>query len=79
MHAAPNEVFQQLTLTDLEVAINKARAEANSRSPDQELKVDISTLAGLYGKMIYYKQTQVPMDLLTDTELVTLLNWVTKS
>jgi hypothetical protein len=79
MQAAIKEVFQQLTLTDLELAINKARAEANSRATDQELIEEVSTLAGLYGKMIYYKQQQVPMDLLTDTELVTLLNWVTKS
>jgi Protein of unknown function (DUF3717) len=79
MQAAPKEIFQQLTLTDLEVAINKARAEAGARNADQDLKAELSELAGLYGKMIYYKQNQVPMDLLTDTELVTLLNWVTKT
>lgn len=79
MQVATKEVFQHLTLADLELAINKARAEANSRDANQELIEEVSSLAGLYGKMIYYKQQQVPMDLLTDMELVTLLNWVTKN
>jgi hypothetical protein len=76
-------VLNQLTLADLEIAINKARqalqhslSNANANVSDEgAIQMDLSVLAGLYGKMIYYQQISVPMDLLSDTEQIALLTW----
>jgi Protein of unknown function (DUF3717) len=71
--------LNQLTLADLETAINKARQALEHSSPkigdDDPIQVDLSVLAGLYGKMIYYQQTSIPMELLSDTEQIALLTW----
>jgi hypothetical protein len=69
-----------LNMASLETAINKARSLLTvlpiGAIESNQLQADIAILAGLYGKMIYYKQTQIPMQLLTDSEQVTLLNWI---
>lgn len=75
MHVALN----QLSLADLETAINKARQSLQHSSPNADdedpIQVDLSVLAGLYGKMIYYQQISIPMELLSDTEQIALLTW----
>jgi Protein of unknown function (DUF3717) len=72
--------LNQLALADLETAINKARQALQHSSPNADaedpIQVDLSVLAGLYGRMIYYQQTSIPMDLLSDTEQIALLTWV---
>jgi hypothetical protein len=69
-----------LNMASLEAAINKARGllivMPSGAIEAKQLHVEIAVLAGLYGKMIYYKQSQIPMELLTDTEQITLLNWI---
>jgi Protein of unknown function (DUF3717) len=74
--------LNQLVLADLETAINKARsnlATCKLGSDEQhQIQIDLSVLADLYGKMIYYQQETISMTLLSDTEQVTLLNWVTR-
>ncbi len=67
----------QITLTDLELAINRARQHLPAQGAEHKLATEVSVLANLYGKMIYYKQIIVPMELLTDVEQMTLLQWVT--
>ena len=71
--------LNQLTLADLETAINKARQALQNSSPnvgdEDPVQIDLSVLAGLYGKMIYYQQISLPMELLSDTEQIALLTW----
>jgi Protein of unknown function (DUF3717) len=71
--------LNQLALADLETAINKARQALEHSSPkvgdEDPIQVDLSVLAGLYGKMIYYQQISIPMELLSDTEQIALLTW----
>ena len=71
--------LNQLTLADLETAINKARQALQNSSPnvgdEDPIQMDLSVLAGLYGKMIYYQQISLPMELLSDTEQIALLTW----
>jgi Protein of unknown function (DUF3717) len=79
MHLDSSEILTQISLSDLEVAINRARAALPSQGTDHQLASDVSVLANLYGKMIYYKQVVVPMQLLSDAEQIVLLNWIMNS
>jgi hypothetical protein len=79
MHFDSSHILTQISLSDLEAAINKARAALPAHGVEQQLASDIATLANLYGKMIYYKQAVVPMQLLSDSEQIVLLNWVMNS
>jgi hypothetical protein len=76
MHFDSSQILTQISLSDLEVAINKARAALPPQGADHQLAADVALLANLYGKMIYYKQVIVPMQLLSDSEQIVLLNWV---
>lgn len=66
----------RITLGELEATINKARLALPPHGVEASLESDVAALGGLYGKMIYYKQLEVPMELLTDAEQVALLNWI---
>jgi Protein of unknown function (DUF3717) len=79
MHSDSSQLLTQLSLSDLELAINKARASLALNTADSEIHEDVAILAGLYGKMIYYKQLEVPMHLLSDNEQIVLLNWIINS
>jgi Protein of unknown function (DUF3717) len=79
MHFDSSQILTQISLSDLEVAINRARAAMPAQGADHELASDVAVLANLYGKMIYYKQVVVPMQLLSDSEQIVLLNWVMNS
>ena len=79
MHFDASQILTQISLSDLEVAINKARAALPAQRTEHELASDVEVLANLYGKMIYYKQVVVPMQLLSDNEQIVLLNWVMNS
>jgi hypothetical protein len=79
MHLDSSEILTQISLSDLEVAINRARAALPSQGIDHQLASDVAVLANVYGKMIYYKQVVVPMQLLSDAEQIVLLNWIMNS
>jgi Protein of unknown function (DUF3717) len=79
MHSDSSEILTQISLSDLEVAINRARAAMPTQGVNHELAADVAALANLYGKMIYYKQVVVPIQLLSDSEQIVLLNWVMNS
>jgi hypothetical protein len=79
MHFDSSEFLTQISLSDLEAAINKARANLPNHEVDHRLASDVAILANLYGKMIYYKQVVVPIQLLSDSEQIVLLNWVMNS
>lgn len=66
----------RISLGELEAAINKARLALPSQGVEGSLESDVAALGGLYGKMIYYRQCEVPMELLTDSEQIALLNWM---
>jgi hypothetical protein len=76
MHVDSSQILTQISLSDLEVAINKARAKLPPKGVEHQLAEDVAILANLYGKMIYYKQVVVPIQLLSDSEQIVLLNWV---
>jgi Protein of unknown function (DUF3717) len=79
MHFDSSQILTQISLSDLEAAINKARVNLPEQGVDHQLASDVAILANLYGKMIYYKQVVVPMQLLSDSEQIVLLNWVMNS
>jgi hypothetical protein len=82
MHSDSSQLLPELThitLSDLELAINKARASLALNTASSDVHEDVAVLASLYGKMIYYKQIEVPMHLLSDNEQIVLLNWIMNS
>jgi hypothetical protein len=79
MHFDTSQTLTQISLSDLEAAINRARANLPAQGVNHELASDVEVLANLYGKMIYYKQVVVPLQLLSDGEQIVLLNWVMNS
>jgi Protein of unknown function (DUF3717) len=79
MHLDSSLILTQISLSDLEAAINKARAALPAKGTEHQLASDVAVLANLYGNMIYYKQVVVPMQLLSDSEQIVLLNWVMNS
>jgi Protein of unknown function (DUF3717) len=79
MHFDTSQTLTQISLSDLEAAINRARAHLPAQGINHELASDVEVLANLYGKMIYYKQVVVPLQLLSDGEQIVLLNWVMNS
>jgi Protein of unknown function (DUF3717) len=79
MHFDTSQTLTQISLSDLEAAINRARANLPAQGVNHELAFDVEVLANLYGKMIYYKQVVVPLQLLSDGEQIVLLNWVMNS
>jgi hypothetical protein len=79
MHFDTSQTLTQISLSDLEAAINRARAAMPAQGINHELASDVEVLANVYGKMIYYKQIVVPLQLLSDGEQIVLLNWVMNS
>jgi Protein of unknown function (DUF3717) len=79
MHFDTSQTLTQISLSDLEAAINRARSNLPAQGINHELASDVEVLANLYGKMIYYKQVVVPLQLLSDGEQIVLLNWVMNS
>lgn len=68
--------MDRITIADLEAAINRARAAQPARGVEHALSSDVALLGGLYGRMIFERATELPVDALSDAEQVALLNWL---
>ena len=64
-----------ISLQQLELAINRARAVSPSRGADAQLDPEVSLLAELYGQMIYYRLTTLALSALSKRELEAWQRW----
>ena len=65
-----------ITLADLELAINRARAAQPARGAESSLTLEVATLGGLYGRLIWERRDGVEIDALSDAERVALRLWM---
>lgn len=64
-----------ISLQQLELVINRARAVSPSRGADAQLDPEVSLLAELYGQMIYYRLTTLALSALSKRELEAWQRW----
>lgn len=64
-----------VTIAELEHAINRARAAQPAIGPESVLTLEVSTLAALYGRLIYQRQDAVDPASLSTAERVALRLW----
>lgn len=64
-----------VTVAELEAAINRARAAQPASGSEASLTLEVSTLASLYGRLIWERRDAVALDTLTDAERVALRLW----
>jgi hypothetical protein len=67
---------EAITLSELETAINRARAAQPARGPEASLGRDVAILAGLYGRMIWGRTERLTVDEISAAERAVLLRWV---
>jgi hypothetical protein len=65
-----------LPIGDLEAAINRARAAQPASGPESTLTLEVATLGGLYGRLIWEHRDGVEIGSLTDGERVALQLWL---
>ena len=64
-----------VAITDLEAAINRARAAQPASGPESALTREVALLAGLYGRMIWERLDSVAFDSLSTPEQLALQSW----
>ena len=67
---------EAISLTELETAINRARAAQPARGPEASLGRDVAVLAGLYGRMIWGRTERLTVNEISAAERAVLLRWV---
>jgi hypothetical protein len=67
-----------ITLTDLEEAINYWRTVRPSLGEERALSREVNTLATVYALMIHNRTKIVPFDTLDDTARQLLISWRTQ-
>jgi hypothetical protein len=67
-----------ITLTDLEEAINYWRTVRPSQGEERSLSREVNALADVYALMIYRHDKSVPFDTLEDTAKQLLIAWRTQ-
>jgi hypothetical protein len=65
----------ELTLAELEQAINYWRALRPSRGEERTLSPEVNTLATVYALMIYQRAKSIPLRSLDDETRQLLENW----
>lgn len=65
----------ELTLTELEQAINYWRGLRPSTGEERALSSEVNTLANVYALMIYSHAKSVPLDTLDSASLQLLQDW----
>lgn len=65
----------ELTLTELEQAINYWRGLRPSTGEERALSSEVNTLANVYALMIYAHAKSVPLDTLDSVTLQLLQDW----
>lgn len=68
-----------ITLTELEEAINYWRAVRPSQGEERALSPEVNTLATVYAMMIYSHQRAVPLDNLNSSSRQLIEGWRQKS
>jgi hypothetical protein len=67
---------RQVTIGDLETAINRARSTQPASGPESVLTLEMATLAALYGRLIWERVESIDFDRLTDGERIALRLWL---
>lgn len=67
---------RRVTIAELEAAINRARATQPASGPESSLTLEVATLAGLYGRLIWERLDGIDIDRLSDAERVALQLWL---
>jgi len=65
----------RVTITDLERAINRARTVQPAGGPEAALRLEVSTMAALYGRLIYGHRESIDLAELSAAERVALRLW----
>lgn len=65
----------EITLTELEDAINYWRALRPSSGEERALSAEVNLLASLYALMIFYHQKSIPEEQIKADTLTVLQNW----
>jgi hypothetical protein len=68
-----------VTIAELEQSINRARAAQPAIGPESVLTLEVSTLAALYGRLIYERRDAVDPATLSTAEQVALRLWAAPS
>ena len=66
----------RITITQLELAINQARASQPASGSESALSGDVSRLAALYGRLIFHGQAHLDADALEEQLRAALLRWL---
>jgi hypothetical protein len=69
-------VMEPLSISQLEAAINRARAGAPAHGPEGKLSADVAILGRLYGDLIYRRAVVLDVEALSDEEQLVLLRWL---
>ena len=64
-----------LTLDALQAALDRCMTVHPPAGLDRQLHVDASSLAGLWGLMLYERATEVPIDSVSDKVLLAYRRW----
>lgn len=65
-----------ITIAQLERAINRARAVEPSQGTEAALSRDVGVLAGVYGRMIYFRAEALDWNALEERERAVLVRWL---
>ena len=65
-----------IAISQVEGAINRARARQPPSGAESALSLEVSTLAALYGRMIFERRERVEFESLSDGEQVALRLWM---
>lgn len=65
-----------VSITDLEAAINRARAAQPASGPESALTREVALLAGVYGRMIWERCDSLEFAQLSAAEQLALQSWV---
>lgn len=63
-------------VTQLEAAINRARATQPATGPESALTREVALMAGLYGRMIWERQERIALESLSPAERAALTTWL---
>ena len=65
----------RITIGEVEAAINRARAALASVGAESALTVEVSVLAGLYGRLIWARRDDVSVDARSPAERLAIRLW----
>jgi hypothetical protein len=72
---APSMIPDRIPIGELEAAINRARASLPTVGGEPLMTLEVSTLASLYGRLIWERHPEVLLDALSQAERIALALW----